>query len=323
MAAPKYFIFDMDETLAELYSVYYFLASLRLKEACEEDKLPLPDTLLTSLQDAYKLFVDGILRQGDSLGILRPGILSIMAALHRLKQANKIKDVIIYSNNGHLESLEFIRDIIHKHLNTTDLIKECIHWNHPMREEERTTQPGAANKTWSVLKNIMISGNCKAEETLEPNDVFFFDDLDHIDLRRYLKNNYYKVPAYTFRASFDRIAHTYKDALEAAHVDTSILLDYVIKLFVENDGIMNNSKLTASDKIIKLFRLKTPGTAAAINSPPPAVTDYGIRMMKSAVSRVASGNKQGGARYPRAKTKRRRRIQGTLTRGKKKLKWRP
>ena len=35
--SAKYVIFDMDETLAELYSVYYFVASIRLKETIEED----------------------------------------------------------------------------------------------------------------------------------------------------------------------------------------------------------------------------------------------------------------------------------------------
>ncbi len=326
MAAPKYFIFDMDETLAELYSVYYFVASLRLKEACEGEKAlcdHLPDTLLASLDKAYDIFVDAILKQeqlvSGPLGILRPGILHIMAHLHRLKQENKVKDVIIYSNNGHLESLEFIRDLIHQHLKTTDLIKECIHWDHPMREEERTTHPGAANKTWSVLKDILVHGNCAAPNTISPADVFFFDDLDHWDLQMNLKSNYYKVPAYTFKASFDRIALAYMEAIEAANVDTQALLEYVVELFARNNNILGNDTFTPLEKIIKLFKQKTPRTAPAINSPSGPTIDSGIALMKYAISRLMPRNRLGGA----AKTRRRSARHGTLTRGKKKLKWRP
>ena len=53
----RYFIFDMDETLAELYSVYYFIASLRLKETLErvnkDEANNIPESLNTSLNKAY------------------------------------------------------------------------------------------------------------------------------------------------------------------------------------------------------------------------------------------------------------------------------
>ena len=85
-----YFVFDMDETLAELYSVYYFIASLRLQETLEEssarNKMSIPDTLKNQLRRAYSYFIRRVLAEEASdtpLGILRPGILDVMMELYQ------------------------------------------------------------------------------------------------------------------------------------------------------------------------------------------------------------------------------------------------
>lgn len=257
----SYFIFDMDETLAELYSVYYFVASLKLKETYEEHSPKLapliPNDLIMSLKLSYRMFVRQVINAEKStqpLGILRPGILDVMKKLYDLQRRNQIKYVIVYSNNGHLQSLEFIRDLIHEYLGTTSLIKECIHWNHHMRDSERSTQPGAANKTWDVLKNIMVQGNCKAPSNLEPSSVYFFDDLNHRDLQEKLDTHYYKVPAYNFKASFDRIAHLYRNAI--GKVDIPIFSDLVFNVFTgeSRDYFMYDDEIL--DDIIHMFRQK-------------------------------------------------------------------
>lgn len=288
----SYFIFDMDETLAELYSVYYFIASLRLQEACKEDKVfcnDMPISLRNSLDNAYGMFVEGVLMEEIStkpLGILRPGILGIMKRLRNLQKENKIKAVIIYSNNGHLESLEFIRDLIHKYVGSNNLIKECIHWNHPMRDEERSRQAGMANKTWNVIRNIMVKGKCKASDSIEPSDIYFFDDLDHVDLQKNLGSNYYKVPGYNFKASFDRLERIYKRVLKLANVPKAEMINYLIELFVtrgdEYDKIMN--KEDEMEGMIEIFKSRTRGTVGEdIRVPDP---DDGIMMMKEAISRI-------------------------------------
>jgi hypothetical protein len=322
--AANYFIFDMDETLAELYPVYYFVSSLRLKESCEDDKSlcsHIPGSLLESLDKAYHLFVQSILEAETSktpLGILRPGILSIMQKLNQLQKSGKIKNVVIYSNNGHLESLEFIRDIIHNYLKTSDLVKECIHWNHHMRDEERLMRPGAANKTWNVLRNILVDGNCKAPATIEPTNIYFFDDLDHPDLQRNLGTNYYKVPGYDFRASFERIANIFRESVIKADVNTSMLLDYVTELFVNQTDLKDKMAEAHLDRIIRLFRMKTQGTAKPDDKPPQP--DTGILMMQAAISRVEF---QGGKR-PRIRLrhsiKKKTKFSRVVSRGRKKLK---
>jgi hypothetical protein len=249
----NYFIFDMDETLAELYPMFYFITSLR-------DNIPSDGK--EHYDRAYDIFVRNILKQEVSsspLGIVRPGILRVMEKLYALKRQGKIKDVVIYSNNGHLDSLHFIRDLIQAHIGSKNFIRECIDWNHPMRDAERLKQPGAAYKTWNVLKNILVEGNCKAPTNLEPSSVFFFDDLEHADLQRNLgPGNYFKVPPYTFRASFDRIADEYRKALDEADIEDNEL---------ESDIIY--------------FRSKTQNTASREARPPPE--DDGIKMMIKAI----------------------------------------
>lgn len=300
-----YFIFDMDETLAELYSVYYFVASLQ-----DEIDEPMPADMTIKKKRAYQYFVKGILKKekaknesGESmpLGILRPGILQIMTKLYELQKQDKIKNVIIYSNNGHLESLHFIRDLIHTNLGTKDLIKECIHWHHHMRGDERIIKPGVSNKTWNVLKNIMINGNCKAPSTIKPSDVYFFDDLNHLDLQKHLGKNYFKVPAYTYKASFDKIAEVYTKSLQLAKVDINGFKHNVIDLFVNTDNDMNLiMNANGLDGILAFFRSNTKGTS--LETPPPSV-DEGIKIMEEAIETIEM---KGGNRKIKFSIKKRR-----------------
>jgi hypothetical protein len=286
-----YFVFDMDETLAELHSVYFFVASLRIKEILDENSIEITPALEHSLSTAYKIFVHDILKQETAsppLGILRPGILQVMERLYNLQKQDKIKNVLIYSNNGHLQSLEFIRDLIHEHLKTDRLITDCIHWNHHMRAEERTNEPGAANKTWNVLKNIMINGVTAAQPlSVEPTNVYFFDDLYHKDLQQHLGLNYYKVPAYDYKAPFDKISKIYMGALVKSSTNLNDFKRYVIRIF--------GGKLFYSmHDIIEMFRRKTGRTDDFLAAPTP---DMGIEMMMEAIDRVEKVT--GGARKRR------------------------
>jgi len=181
----------MDETIAQLYTMYYFIKSRRL---------------IKELHKEYKKFVKKILKEETSdkpLGILRPGILNVMSKLYELHKKGIVKGVIIYSNNVHLRSVEFIKDLINKHVGIK-LIKECIHWYNPLRGRYKT------NKTWKELNNILMNGIYK-DKNVNKDNVYFFDDLCHTDLMENI--NYYRVPAYNFKASFDRISDIYKEAI--------------------------------------------------------------------------------------------------------------
>ena len=284
-----YFIFDLDETLAELYSVYYFAISLRLDKTALE----------LNLDKAYQYFVRDILLaeiSSEPLGILRPGILGVMKKLKDLQKLGKIKNVLIYSNNGDIKSLEFIKDLIHLYVGG-GLIKECIHRNHHMRENERVNAPHLINKTWNVLRNIMINGNTRAATNLDVHDVYFFDDLDHPDLRKKLGINYYKVPRYSFKASIDRIGEIYKNAIYKASIKGAKLKKYV-NIILE-DYIINGSNTVKYDNTIDgVIQLLKDMTHTAFNNEPspiifsslPPPPDIGILMMNHAINRVEIKN---------------------------------
>jgi hypothetical protein len=314
-----YFIFDLDETLAELYSVYYFATSLRLDLTALKSNLD-----IATLDKAYQYFVRDILLteiSNEPLGILRPGILGIMKKLKNLQKVGKIKNVLIYSNNGDIKSLEFIKDLIHLYVGE-GLIKECIHRNHHMRANERVNAPHLINKTWNVLRNIMINGNTRAATNLLASDVYFFDDLDDPDLHKKLGMNYYKVPKYDYKASVDRIGEIYKNAVYKANIKGSKLKKYVN--IILDDYIINGSNTVTYDTsingVIQLLKdltqstFNNESTNIIVSSLPPP-PDIGILMMDHAINRVEIKNelrrinkRQVCLRNSKVQTKRRKLI---------------
>ena len=269
-----YFVFDLDETLAELYNMYYFIGSLRIKETLGDPTTSVTSSLQNSLNKAYNIFVHNILAEEISsspIGIIRPGILGVMQKLYELQTSGIIKYVVIYSNNEHLQSLEFIRDIIHKYLGINDLIIDCIHWNHSIRDNDKIKN----KKTWNTLKNIIKYGMCKESERIKQKNIYFFDDLEHKNLQKVLGSNYYKVPEYTYIPSFNRISKIFKNAIEQAEVDVHMFTS-VISILTNNSRIDNHMVL---DEIIELF--KESDVHININVPEP---DNGINMMMNAIT---------------------------------------
>jgi hypothetical protein len=287
----KFFVFDLDETLAELESVHYFLSSLNpnafRKNSTEYSVKP--------SEEIYKIFVNKVLEQELSespLGFLRPGILYIMKQLKGLQDKHIIQNVVIYSNNGHLGALEFVRDLIHAYVKSDNLIKDCIHLTHQLRY---TDIKGSYDKTWKTLKNILINGNTKSSEEIQPSDVYFFDDLIHSDLKDVLKVNYYKVPAYTYIASFDRIASIFKDSVYSSR-DSEKFIKYMI------NSVYNKYSL---DRIIDEFKKQTSHSIEK-KVPEP---DSGIKMMQDAINSLKM---QGGKRKKKLKLRTRRNMRGRL-----------
>jgi hypothetical protein len=290
----KYFVFDMDEAIAELYSVFYCITSLRLKETLQEDHphlLPaLSDSLEKQLDKAYRLFVKKVLKEERSLkplGILRPGVLHIMNSLYRLQKAKKVAKVVIYSNNGTLTCLEFIRDLIHENIGSSTLIGECVHRTHHLREEEQTAKKGLNDryeKTWGSLRKVLIEGKCKAPSTLSVDDIYFFDDLNHKDLHRAIGNHYYQVPPYEFKASFERLSEIYQSAMEEAQVNMFQFAPFITIIY--GNRISLDPFASSIQHIIKLFLASTERTAKKYDIPLPYQLDKGITMMKDAIQRV-------------------------------------
>jgi hypothetical protein len=294
----KYFVFDLDSTLAEVYPVYYFLACLKIKYSLFEIKpimaMQFPKELEKQLDNAYNLFVNRIEEQESSnypLGIIRPGMLRMMSELNQLKKSGKIKGLVIYSNNSHLPTLEFIRDIIHTHTDSKRLVLDCIHRLHYLRKSSIFYQNKYYNKTWVELKKIMIECSTRAPHSIKPSDVFFFDDMDHTDLHDNLKENYYEVPAYSYHAGTDRIFEIYKECLEKAQVDMSSLLFYINYVFLnqKNGHITNISMFPSFEQSIQTLKatiefIGCDIKAASVTNVPNE--DHAIGMVQHAIKRV-------------------------------------
>lgn len=207
-----YVVFDLDATLADVVSVDMVVWEMTIKK-------PVPNTLLDR---TYRKFVKKVAQQEKSdtpLGILRPGVIEIMKRLLKKRARSGLKGVIIYSNNSQLQSLEFIRDVIHDCIGTHSLIIDLIHRLHPLRylegEEMKTAAPNTYPKTWKTLKRILIEGKAKALKTIQPKDIIFIDDMIHEDLYINLpRGNYINLKPYIYECPFIEISTLYYECLQ-------------------------------------------------------------------------------------------------------------
>ena len=319
----SYFVFDLDETLAELYSVYPFLATLKLQDTVAASHIRsirrVPSWLQWELDKAYTHFVRRVWEEETSnqpLGILRPGILDLMEQIRDVKEKGIIRDVAIYSNNGHLDSLHFVRDVIHYHLGGTSLISDCIHWHHPARGEERITIPGFPTKTWPILRRILTAPPCHAPQTLQPKDVHFFDDQDHWELKRVLQANYHQIqPSYDFKASAERIAAIFKESIKEAKVSQDAikeLQEYVTILFTDEEHPVFISYNHELESITYVLKERAPGTVDPTVI--PFFSDEGMVQMERVLSSLYDSYQDEHHKRRRANPKRGRR-RGTSKHG--------
>lgn len=230
-----YYVFDLDETLGQMHSFFYYMCTLRPDEHFSNTNparksAAVANVRFGKMQErlgvAYRGFVRAIAEKESSaepLGLLRPGILEVFRAIQAQKESGKPVCCMIYSNNGSLFLLELTRDVIHAALGVDNLIQDCVHWYHPTRRPEiQVGSPGVANKTWSVLSKLLKEGGCGAPEDLHPEQVTFFDDRIHPDLKATLKDNSIKVIPYSYKTPCVKVNKLYNQALtEAGLLDTA------------------------------------------------------------------------------------------------------
>jgi hypothetical protein len=281
-----YFVFDLDEAMADLHSVHYFLSSLKMKQTVVEDNpyfaMYFPDELHAELDHAYDLFVERVLAEELSdtpLGLVRPGLFGVMKKLLKMKDKGYLAHVVIYSNNGYLFNLEFIRDIIHLYLGD-NLISDCNHRRHPLRDR-------FLEKSWNMVHRILVEGRCKASPSITPKDVYFFDDQLHQNLYNALGSQYYHIPAYRYRASFDRLSLIYESVLAEANVNLKHFIGSAIGIYSLTIPFIKYDLQV----IINEFKYLTRSTLK-INEAVPG-SDGGIEMMNNAIQ---SANAKGSNR---------------------------
>jgi hypothetical protein len=343
-----YFVYDLDETLAEVYSLFYFLMSLRIKNKVPKAFYNANVVLFNKLDRAYYDFVKRVTEEEKSdrpLGILRPGILGIMRELETLRENKKVKGMIIYSNNGSLENLEFIKDVIVQGIMPSNnevlsmnlnnfiasgiLIKDLIHWGHPERNSEipvyynnkgqAKKKPGVARKTWSVLQKI-VTKNGTENPDFTPENVFFFDDIypEH-SIKAELGDNYYRVPRYDFKASSERLGEIFKSVMMPIVSDPSFDMRLYMNIVQRSavGEIAKNVRLSDLDNLVNTIKRVTGATAAVNAEPPLPEVDFGIRMMEEAIQRVRASAGGGKRRRAGSTRKRRMRRNRLKTRGRK------
>ena len=274
----SWYVFDLDETLGDFYTPYYFLCDLQtkvfFKDTHPNTTIHIQPELAIELATIYNKFVSEIAKAEDSdtpLGILRPGILDIMRLIQKQISSGLAKGVIIYSNNGSLATLHFARDIIRSALGDSDFISDCIHWYHPLRKGEIVEgNPGLADKTFSVIQQAIQKVN--NGPLVSPSQVIFFDDVLHPDMMKHLtEENYLVLNGYSYRTPFKKIAQIYQDAIQHSniHNDNKLYSEYMKHLSKHCDiPIPKEAGHTTKFPQIQNIRSLTPNTSTLATAPP-------------------------------------------------------
>jgi hypothetical protein len=288
----RYVIFDVDHTLIDGHSLFYFLTGLLPQETADTFSIELPPCdskdwvrFRRKLMVAYSYWVDEITRLEDSdhpLGIFRPGLFSVMRRLLDLQKRGLITAVHLYSNNSYPPTLYFIRDVIHSAIRSDTLIHMTIDWTHPLRVKERLIRlPDTyIGKSWETMREI-----CE----VSPHQVYYFDDLLHTDLSSVLGDQYYHVPKYEFRASFDRLIEIHRKILIRTMVPLYQYLQTIIHLFTtSHDKYEFNYRMSALENIYVLLKYKIGLTVSCSTLPQK---EEGILRMEQCLDRIEQENR--------------------------------
>jgi hypothetical protein len=304
-----YYVFDLDETLANTYTPFYMLCALRPEETTINNVV-ISTGLRNMLKRAYRVFVKLVAAaeiSSSPLGILQPGIVDIFSLIEQQRATGICENVVIYSNNGSLAMLEFIRDLLRAIMGDGLLISDCIYWGDPRREVEiEKGKPGVAKKTWEVISTILKERPTGAPIDLSPEDIIFFDDQVHEDLMQTLGpiHHYVHVKPYTHRASLQKVLELYKLALTRAGLFRSpALLDEFHRVV---EPIC--AKATTFMEHLYNITLNTPKTS--LNTPTPRPSDAILKMqaaIQSMNDEVYIRSLRGGVR----ETSKRNRRTGT------------
>jgi len=182
-----YVVFDMDGTLGDFMVLWSIVTGL-LNEKGDYEKNPLYVDFVRKM---------AIREKGSTpLGIFRPGIFEVLRRVAKMKKAGTVAGVIIYTNNGSIELANFVRDVIHRVLRYK-LFDDVIHFYHYLRVLGPDGR-ASSQKTWFELYHLLTLSLVDAPRALQPSDVLFIDDQDHVDLAAKLQKNYVRISEYKY-----------------------------------------------------------------------------------------------------------------------------
>jgi hypothetical protein len=309
-----YFGFDLDETLGQLHTPYYFLRELlperyRVTEREERGIHTPSEGLRELLTEIYKNFVRLVAQKEMSttpLGILRPGILNVLRTMLALKPYGLFGGAIIYSNNDSPPVLDFTKDVIEAALGQP-VFCDVIYRTHPIRygidfNVERTTVD--VKKTWAALKEILETGPCLATN-VRPEDVYFFDDLRHPDLLRHLPQGHYiQVSSYTYRTSFDTLADLYLRAIMNSSITKHATYRDEFQTYLSSLSHDESNDEWSLESHLQAYKDWTKPTSASDRIPPPP--DTSVMNMNGLMRFLVPRNTHNGGRTRKNRRKSRR-----------------
>lgn len=220
-----YLAFDLDGTLGNFMVLWKMLCALRQNEfyAFKPVKvIPTPsEDLKWDLDISYSSFVKRVATLETSqapLGIFRPGIFNLFKTVNQLKAEGKINGVIMYTNNGSLSLVNFIKDVIN-YVCKSNAFDGVFYYHHQLRVKGADGKP-QPQKTWAELKVLLKS--IGAPDAIKPNEVMFFDDQDHYSLITNLGANYIKVDSYNYNPPLATVLDIYYKSLKNSDLVTDI-----------------------------------------------------------------------------------------------------
>jgi hypothetical protein len=218
-----YLAFDLDGTLGNFIIMWRILCNLKQTEffnLTPQKASPVSDENMEwELGISYTSLVKRIAEAEMSrkpLGIFRPGIFKLFKNIVKLKAENKVQGVIIYTNNGSLPLVNFVRDVFH-YVVKNPVFDGVYYFHHALRTKDAFGKPNPS-KNWLELKRLLKDVGAP---DLEPKDVMFFDDQMHQHLTSVLGSNYIKVNPYEYKVPHERVLDIYHKALK----DSDLLTD--------------------------------------------------------------------------------------------------
>jgi hypothetical protein len=207
-----YFVFDMDETLAQFNDLYALMAFISTSVLTKEQFDGVIGDIANSVKDGF------------DIGIFRPALYKYFAFLHELKENGILHSTAIYSNNGWLYTVSFMVGIVNAWfpgLMCEGLSKQGVH-SLGKKPEFRASNVVYAKgyngrnitnvfgnkkiadykKQWATVQKIFQNESCGRVE-IRPENTFFYDDNLHderkhgSDMKTILGPNYIQNSAYS------------------------------------------------------------------------------------------------------------------------------
>lgn len=254
----------------------------------QQKAAPIPnDNMTWELDISYTSLVKRIAEAELSkkpLGIFRPGIFKLFKNIVKLKASKKVQGVLIYTNNGSLPLVNFVRDVFH-YVVKNPVFDGVFYMHHPLRTRDMSGKP-SPSKNWPELKRLF---NDIGAPELEPKDVMFFDDQMHGHLTAVLGSNYIKVQPYEYVVPQKPVLEIYHKAL----MDSDLLSD-MNKIDFFNYVKSCTFDETASNVADHLELLRDIGRVA--NKTLPVNNVMSSTFMSNAIKNATNKNTNGGKR---------------------------